>query len=84
MRAHLARAVALDPVLLVIEHPTADVPAPAHAALAADIARVSNGRGLATVIVTMDEKFASAAAGRVLTLRAADGELRAQRRGWFR
>ena len=32
-RAHLARAVALDPALLVLEHPTADVPEPVAWAL---------------------------------------------------
>jgi ABC-type transporter Mla maintaining outer membrane lipid asymmetry ATPase subunit MlaF len=84
MRAHLARAVALDPLLLLVEHPTAAVPAPEHAALAADIARVSDARRIAALVVTMDHAFAHAAAHRTLALQGATGELKPVKRGWFR
>ncbi len=43
-RAHLARAIALDPVLLVLEHPTIGLPGTAVAAYAADIVRVTDAR----------------------------------------
>ena len=41
VRAHVARAVALDPALLLVEHPTARVPEPARTRLAADVRRLS-------------------------------------------
>jgi ABC-type transporter Mla maintaining outer membrane lipid asymmetry ATPase subunit MlaF len=83
VRAHLGRAVALEPRLLIVEHPTADVPPEARTALAADVARVADIRRLATLIVTMDESFAAAAAHRALQLVPATGELAPVKRGWF-
>lgn len=83
-RAHLARGLALSPALLIVEHPTAALPEPEHAPLAALIARLADGRRTATLIVTMDEKFGMAAAQRTLKLNAATGELRKVRTGWFR
>ena len=83
-RAHLARAVALSPALLIVEHPTAALPPPEHAPLAALIATLAEARKMATLVVTMDEAFGLAAAGRMLKLDAATGELRKVRKGWFR
>lgn len=82
-RVHLARAIALDPVILVLEHPTAAVPEPARAAYAADLARVTAGRGMATLMLTQDEGFARKVATRTLRLNPATGALRVLRRGWF-
>ena len=84
LRAHLARAIALEPRLLLVEHPTARVGANARDSLARDLARVCESRRLATLMLTNDDAFARAAAGRNLTLDAATGELRPVRRGWFR
>jgi ABC-type transporter Mla maintaining outer membrane lipid asymmetry ATPase subunit MlaF len=83
IRMHLARAVALSPALLVVEHPTASLPPAEHAALAAVIARLTDARQLATIIVTMDKSFGLAAAQRVLALDGATGELRRVKKGWF-
>jgi ABC-type transporter Mla maintaining outer membrane lipid asymmetry ATPase subunit MlaF len=83
VRAHLGRAVALEPRLLILEHPTADVPPGARTALAADVARVADIRRLATLIVTMDETFAAAAAHRALQLNPATGELTPVKKRWF-
>jgi ABC-type lipoprotein export system ATPase subunit len=82
-RVHLARAIALDPVILVLEHPTAAVPAPARDAYAADLARVTTGRGMATLMLTQDERFAQKVATKTLKLNPATGALRVLRRGWF-
>ena len=77
----LARALAFDPAILILEHPTAHLE-PADATQFADIVkRVSAGRRLATVGVLMDEKFAKATGGRLLTWQPATGETR--ERGWF-
>jgi ABC-type transporter Mla maintaining outer membrane lipid asymmetry ATPase subunit MlaF len=84
VRAHAARAVALDPLLLIVEHPTASVPPAEHAALAADLARVAESRGIAALIVTMDHAFGHAVAHRTLALHGATGELTPVKRGWFR
>jgi ABC-type transporter Mla maintaining outer membrane lipid asymmetry ATPase subunit MlaF len=86
-RAHLARAVALGPALLVLEHPTAMVPAGAVPALAADIVRLAGARSLTVLAVTEDAGFAGIVAGRRLALDPSSGEVadaRAGRRWWGR
>jgi ABC-type transporter Mla maintaining outer membrane lipid asymmetry ATPase subunit MlaF len=82
-RAHLARAVALEPALLLLEHPTAQIPEAARAAFAADIVRVTDARRLAVLIITQDQAFAQKVAHRTLKLNGATGALSPVRRGWF-
>lgn len=84
VRAHLARAVALVPRLLLVEHPTARVPEGERTALGEDFARVCSARGLSTLILTNDGTFARAAAAINLQVESATGGVRAVRRGWFR
>lgn len=83
-RAHLARAVALGPVLLLFEHPTAGVPEPALPAYAADIVRVTDARRMAALVITQDQAFAHLVAHRTMKLNAATGMLAPVRRGWFK
>lgn len=83
LRAHLARAIALEPLLLLLEHPTGAVAEAARGALADDVRRVTEGRRLASLIITMDEGFATRAADRTLRLNGATGELAPLRRKWF-
>lgn len=83
LRVHLARAVALSPRLLLVEHPTGRVPDAARAALAADIARVCDARQLPALVVTNDNAFAQAVATRNLKLEGATGELRSLGALWF-
>ncbi len=83
LRARLARGVALRPSLLLIEHPTASIPESARAALADDISRLSEARGLAVLVVTQDEPFARRVAHRALKVNGATGELAPLRSGWF-
>lgn len=84
LRAHVARAVALAPRLLIVEHPTARVPDAARAALASDIARVCDARALAALVITNDDAFAQGVAPRNLKVDAATGVLRPLKKGWFR
>ena len=84
VRAHLARALALSPRLLLLEHPTARVPEAARVALAGDVARVCQTRALPALVITNDEPFAEAVATRSLTLEGATGRLRPVRKRWFR
>jgi ABC-type lipoprotein export system ATPase subunit len=81
--AHLARALAPGPDLIVVEHPTADVATDARAALAASIARACDVRRIATLILTNDEGFAKAVAPRNLRLDGATGQLKPLQKGWF-
>jgi len=85
-RIHLARAAALAPRLLLLEHPTADIPEGERRAFAGDVARVAGARQLAALAITMDLEFAEAFAHRSLALEAATGALGTWKRkkGWFR
>jgi ABC-type transporter Mla maintaining outer membrane lipid asymmetry ATPase subunit MlaF len=82
-RVHFARALALNPALLLLEHPTAGMEEAATARLGDDIARVLEVRKLTTIVITQDDSFASRVAHRTLKLQPATGELKPQRRGWF-
>lgn len=79
-RAHLARAVALQPVLLVLEHPTASLESAERRPFGETVARVAAARGLATIIISEDADFSAAAAERRYTLHAASGDLKPRRR----
>lgn len=81
-RAHLARAMALGPSLLIMEHPTIGFAAGQAAPFGETVARAAAGRSLATLIISEDADFSSAAATRRLTLQPGTGELRAKKR-WF-
>ena len=83
LRAHLARAVALSPRLLLIEHPTGHVAADDRAPLAADVATVCDSRRLTALILTNDDAFARAVATRQLKLDGATGILRPLKKRWF-
>jgi ABC-type transporter Mla maintaining outer membrane lipid asymmetry ATPase subunit MlaF len=82
-RLHLARAIALDPALLLLEHPTATIPESDRRALAADVVRVCEARSLTMVAITADPEFAAAIAHRSLVLQPATGALVLKRRGWL-
>jgi predicted ABC-type transport system involved in lysophospholipase L1 biosynthesis ATPase subunit len=74
MRAHVARALAQDPRLLIAEHPTATLPRDAASPFGADLARIARARGVALVALTADEAFAAALGGQRLILDGATGE----------
>ena len=82
IRIRAARALALDPRVLLLEHASAGLTADAAAALGADVRQIASRRGCALVAVTADPQFASAVAGRVLSLDPATGRLSEPRRRW--
>jgi len=82
-RIRLARALALGPAVLLLEHASAGLDAESGRVFGADVRAIAARRGAAVVAVTADEAFASAAAARVLTLDPATGRLREHRRRWF-
>ena len=77
-RVRLGRALALDPAIVIFEHPTAEL------AREDVLAFGVLGRDLSAAIValTADREFADAVGGRCLTLDAATGRL-AERSGWL-
>ena len=77
MRVHLARGLALEPKLLIAEHPSASLPRPAVAAFGADLTKAAQSRGVALLAITADETLAKAVGGQRLELVPASGELRA-------
>ena len=81
--AHLARALAPGPDVIVVEHPTAEVAAEARAPLASTVARACEARRVTTLILTNDEAFAKAVAPRNLRLDGATGQLKPLKKGWF-
>jgi len=84
MRAHLVRAVMLGPALLILEHPTATLDKGEGKPFGEAVARVTDARSLTTLIISEDADFSQAAASRKLALHAATGDLRPERRGFFR
>jgi ABC-type transporter Mla maintaining outer membrane lipid asymmetry ATPase subunit MlaF len=76
VRAHLARAVALEPALLILEHPTVHLPLSDRKVFAADLKRVASARSLATLIISEDTDFTNGVATRSYALNGATGELR--------
>jgi len=83
-RVHLARAIALDPRLLLMEHPTAALGESDRRAFGAIVARVCQARTLTMLAVTQDQAFSSAAAQQTLSLQPATGRLTSARRSWWR
>lgn len=75
-RVRLARALALDPIVLVLEHPTASLARDHVRPFAAAIVRVARNRQLSVLAITADEPFASALGGDVLTHEPATGALK--------
>jgi len=74
-RVWLARAIAADPSVLLIEHPGAGLGADEVAAFAADLARLAGVRGLAVVVLAADADHARPFVPRVLLLNGGTGEL---------
>lgn len=83
-RVRLGRALALDPSLVLLEHPTAAVARGAAVPLGRDVRTIAKRRGVATLTLTADADFAAAVASRVLTLDPANGRLSEPRRGGWR
>jgi ABC-type transporter Mla maintaining outer membrane lipid asymmetry ATPase subunit MlaF len=75
-RVYLARALALDPSVVLVEHPTARL-APGEATeFAAVVKSVAEKRPLTIIGLLMDEKFAKASGGRLLYWQPATGDVR--------
>lgn len=83
LRVRFGRALALNPSVLLSEHPSASLSRDEISAFAADFSRIVSRRGLASLVLTADRSFAALITKRVLTLQPATGELRSPRRRLF-
>ena len=75
-RIRMARALAFDPAVLVLEHPTATLSPEQAGPYAAVIKNVGISRNVTVVGLTADEKFAEQTGGRLLVWQPATGEFR--------
>jgi ABC-type lipoprotein export system ATPase subunit len=76
-RVHLARALAQDPRLLIVEHITSEMTAADAAALAATLASVADDRGLAWLVFSEDDALVAGLGGDARVLDPATGDWRA-------
>ena len=86
LRLRVGRALALRPRVLLAEHPNALLPREESSRFALDLARITEQRGIAALVMTADPVFARAVAGRVLEVQPATGALVEKRFGmrrWF-
>ena len=75
-RVRIARALALGPKLMLVEHPSASLPRDAVPRVARDLAAIAKARGLAVLTITGDQEFARALGGDTLVHEPATGVLR--------
>ncbi|HEY7476310.1 MAG TPA: ATP-binding cassette domain-containing protein [Vicinamibacterales bacterium] len=76
VRVHLARALAMDPALLILEHPTGRIEDRGQSrALGGSLRALSARRSMGWIALTADDEFVRASGGTKLTLNAATGEL---------
>lgn len=81
-RVHLARALALNPQVLLLEHPTARLAPAEAAAFGRRLSGIGEQRGLAWLAISEDDAFAGEAGGRRCRLVPATGDINSGRRGW--
>ena len=82
-KIRLGRALALDPAVVLFEHPSAGVPRAEIGALGRGMRAVVERRGVAAVTLTADRDFAAAVAKRVLALDPSTGHLAESGGGWL-
>lgn len=86
LRLRVGRALALRPRVVLAEHPNALLPREESSRFASDLARITERRGIAALVMTADLAFARSVASRVLELQPATGALLEKRFGlrrWF-
>jgi ABC-type transporter Mla maintaining outer membrane lipid asymmetry ATPase subunit MlaF len=83
LRIHLGRALAVEPRLLLMEHPTASLARDQVPAFARIVRETVQARGITLIALTDDAEFADTVADTALKLHAGTGALTSTR-GWRR
>jgi ABC-type lipoprotein export system ATPase subunit len=83
MRLHLGRALALDPRVLLMEHPTATLPREDVAAFGEAVRTLVQARGIAMLALTEDDEFAEIVATERYKLQPGTGALAPVKRRWW-
>jgi ABC-type transporter Mla maintaining outer membrane lipid asymmetry ATPase subunit MlaF len=76
MRLRLGRALAFNPGVLLLEHPSATMPRRDVMRFGRDVRGVAERRAIATLTITVDAEFAAAVSTRTLALEPATGRLK--------
>ena len=82
LRIRVGKALALGPMVLLLEHASATLPPALIGPVGAHIRQMASQRRCALLAATVDQEFAAAVAPRVLTLEPATGRLTGRRGGW--
>jgi predicted ABC-type transport system involved in lysophospholipase L1 biosynthesis ATPase subunit len=82
VRVHLARALAVSPKILILEHVTAPLSADEATALARALTTMADDRGLSWIAISEDDAFVSALGGTVVGLEPGTGDLNPSAQGW--
>jgi ABC-type methionine transport system ATPase subunit len=83
LKVRLGRALALEPRILLAEHPNASVPPELVPGLATEFSSLITRRGLTALVLTADQAFARRVSQRVMVLDPASGALKSST-GWRR
>jgi nitrate/nitrite transport system ATP-binding protein len=75
LRLRLARAIALDPTIVILEHPSATLEPSERNDVARALHRVLTARRITAITLTMDRDYAASSGATVLTLDPANGRL---------
>ena len=82
VRVHLARALALNPQVLLLEHPTARLTPAESTAFGRHLAKIGERRALAWLALTEDDAFAAAVGGTRCRLAPGSGDVTPERKAW--
>jgi ABC-type polar amino acid transport system ATPase subunit len=84
VRIRIARALALNPSILVFEHTSATLPRQAVSTFGREILAIVEKRAAAAIALTMDTEFAGAVGSKTLKLDAATGRVTEARSSTFK
>lgn len=76
VRVHLARALAVSPQILILEHITAAIESADAASLGQTLVNIADDRNLAWMAISEDEAFVKALGGTVLALEPGSGDVK--------
>jgi ABC-type transporter Mla maintaining outer membrane lipid asymmetry ATPase subunit MlaF len=84
VRIRIARALALNPSIILFEHASATLPRPDVSTFGRELLAIVEKREAAAIAITMDTEFAGAVATKTLTLDAATGRVTEARSSRFK